>query len=158
MPTPGLVTFGAMRSRAYYFFAVTLVGAACGGGDLSKPQLNDHAMTGTVAIFASSLSGVPVIEDVELLLDDESAFRQSFSTGVDRAFFNVETTFKTAGTHKVAIRVVRQTRTTVEYFASGGLATYRPSNTSTITSYQFGKNGPYLLKAGERIEMSVEVP
>lgn len=133
--------------------------AGCGGSSPAAPQADDHVLTGTIEIAYSALNGDPVIQEVEALVDDQQVSHQSVVPGSDRAFLDVGATFQTAGSHRIAVRIVRQSGTSVQYFVYGGIAVYRLSDPNSVVSYAFGSSANYYtMKAGDRVEMVVNVP
>jgi len=138
-----------------------LVGTAgaCGGDSPTSPASNDHYISGTVAIFYGWMDGTPVLQEAELLLDGKRVGYQTFVPGADRAYFDLEATFPSAGPHRVAIRVIRQSRISVDYSIGGGIGAARLSaGANSLINYRFGPNDWLTMKAGDKYEATIDVP
>lgn len=131
----------------------------CHGESPAASTPNDHYVSGVIAIIYADADGTPVLQEAEVLVDGERVGHQSFVPGADRAFFNFEATFRAAGSHRVSVRVVRQSRTTVDYVINGGLAAARLSvGASSVVNYSFGSTAIRSMRAGDQVESVVDVP
>lgn len=126
-----------LRSAGVAALVVGVVGG-CHSDSPTAAASNDHYMGGSIAILSAWMDGSPVLQEAEVLVDGERVGHQTFVPGSDRAFFNFEAIFRSAGRHKVAIRVIRQSRASVEYSITGGIGAAKLSaGANSVINYRF---------------------
>jgi len=142
--------------RRIFVIGSALFLASCGSGS-TAPETKDHVLAGRLGIFYEWADGSQILQEVELLIDGQKASSQSFPTGIDRAFLDIGAEFANGGSHTVALRVVRQTRSSVGYSIAGGISAYRPS-LGANSVVQYPVNASKTMKAGDKWELTIAVP
>jgi hypothetical protein len=135
---------------------LVFVAVGCKSGTEPSQAPNQYAVGGTVIVYAQTGADDALIE-AELLVDDEAiGTKQVFPSGTFQVLLSATKYLSSKGSHSVAVRIVRQKYTNVEYLLSG--AGYAVNGkTGATTTIQF-PTAARTLKAGDMVSVTVTIP
>lgn len=145
----------APRNAARSLLALTLLsGMSCGGSSGDGPTASSsHSITVTASLYNATVDN-PVLEAALLIDGVQVGTSTKYAGGTGNAGLSILPTPVSAGSHKVALRVIQQRFASVTYTVIG--AVIGANGSGALVQQNFPSTAT--LKAGEQVEVTVNVP